>query len=223
MFRSGLSTLSCASILWVLAYSGAATAGAWPRGEGKSFLSFSIDQGLSSDGSPYASLFYEYGVNERLTLGIDAGRNLTSGNQFSIAFARSSFSKGPNQFAYELGVGTDKNGGETKAALRPGLSWGRGYTASWGDGWLGVESTYMFLEDGSGLGKLDSTFGVNNANGALTIIQLQYSKRSDQDSTIAIAPSYVFEARPNVYIETGIAYQFSSSTASVKLGIWSQF
>lgn len=204
---------------------GAATAGAWPRDRGQSFVSLSHQSTFAGpDFGDFASLYYEYGLRNALTFGLDVGRNSAEGQLTAIAFLRYPLiSGGRDVLAAEIGLGwTDRAGGGV-ATLRPGISWGRSYSAGWGAGWMGIESTYAIYEDGGGLAKIDGTFGINHPSGAMTILQLQYAAPSDGGATIALAPSHVFRLTGSTFVELGVSYEFRQSVSGVKIGIWQNF
>ena len=207
---------------WTLS-AGDASAGAWPRGEGETFLSLSYQPDIAGTGdSNYVSAYYEYGATTKLTIGVDGGYQATNSDVGAVFFARYPVgaTDGVNVLAIELGLGTAMSDGTTVSLIRPGLSWGRGYTLGALSGWMGVESSYAFKSDETSLGKVDTTFGVSHANGALSIIQLQFSRPSDADSSFAIAPSYVAKLNDAMFLEMGASYEAFSGRQGLKIGVW---
>ncbi|GGE46828.1 hypothetical protein GCM10011360_37570 [Primorskyibacter flagellatus] len=203
-----------------------AQANAWMRETGRSFLSFSVQSTVNGpDFGNYASLFYEYGLSEKLTLGLDAGRNIATGDTTGIVFLRTPLplDTGKSVFALELGLGAVDAGGSLTATLRPGLSWGRPYDAPWGNGWLGVDATYARYASGGGLGKIDATFGINHPNGNLTIAQIQFSAPSGGGNTLALAPSHVIKLSERSFLELGAVHEFRNGTTALKAGLWTVF
>jgi len=217
-----LSYASAAALL-SFSLSNAAHADAFPRGEGRTFLSTSIQTEVDGGSSSFASLFYEYGLTEDLTFGIDGGSNVASQQTTGIAFLRKTVSYGTHLFSYGLGVGVEDSDDGQHGAIRPIAAWGRGYSASWGNGWYGIEGRHSFFTNGDELTGIDTTFGINNPGGSLSILQLQYSKRSDEQSFIAFAPSFVFKLTPVFSVELGANYQFRTDTTALKVGLWTQF
>lgn len=216
------SAAIAAILLWPHLPSSQAQAGAWPRAEGASFLSFSVqDQIDGPDFGAYASLFYEYGLTDTLTFGIDAGGNLDIGDRRAILFLRHpiALGTGANLFAGEIGLGTE-NG---DAALRPGISWGRSYETGWAKGWMGIESSYALISGGGSLAKVDATFGVDHGAGALSILQFQYANGSDGPSTQALEASRIIPVVEGFKIEIGASYEAQYETTQVKLGFWKDF
>ena len=116
-----------------------ALAGPWPRAPGAQFLSLSAE-GNHGPGraEAYGSLYYEYGLLPRLTLGVDAGMD-SWGQSGTLVFARVPIVNTPSGHwvAGELGVGAYANPTGSEPALRPGLSWGR-HLDIWQGGWVSV-------------------------------------------------------------------------------------
>jgi hypothetical protein len=221
---SGLVFLSAFAALTVPASE--VTSAAWPRGEDKSFVALSYESTVDGpDFGDYGAFYYEYGVTEKLTFGLDIGKSRDAGQVSAIAFLRYPLGapEGDNVFAAELGLGWAERDGSAVAALRPGLSWGRPVSGAWGSGWLGVESTYALYEDGEGLGKIDSSFGINHANGNLSIFKLEFAAPSDGDETLAFAPSHVVKVSENSFLEFGLSHEFTDSVTKVKVGVWHSF
>ena len=199
---------------------------AWPRGEDKSFVTLSYE--TTADGpdfGDFGAFYYEYGVTEKLTFGLDIGKTQSAGQVSAIAFLRYplELSGGDNVFAAEVGLGWAERDGSAVAALRPGLSWGRPVSGAWGSGWLGVESTFAIYEDGETLGKIDSSFGINHESGNLSIFKLEFAAPSDGDETLAFAPSHVIKVSENSFLELGLSHEFTDAVAKVKVGVWHSF
>lgn len=167
-------------------------------------------------------MFYEYGASDELTIGFDAGFQAKNSDVSAIFFARYPIlrSSGPDVFAVELGFGAVSSADETAALIRSGLSWGRGYALGSAAGWIGIESTYALRSDGSTLGKIDTTLGVNHANGSLSILQVQFADPSDGTVSLALAPAYVAKLSDSVFLEMGGNYEFQSGRKALKLGVW---
>ncbi|MCA0961748.1 hypothetical protein [Salipiger bermudensis] len=203
-----------------------AGAAAWPRAEGQSFLSYSYQFQINeTTDRNYSSLYYEHGVTERLTFGIDAGRSDGSGDLTGLLFLRNPLlsTDAGTWISAELAVGAIEIEDEIYGVLRPGLSWGRGFETGLGSAWAGVESTYAFRGDGSEEGKIDATVGLNHASGSLSLVQLQYAAPTGGDDSLSIAPSHVIDLNRGLFLELGGAYKFTNEAASLKIGLWSEF
>ena len=211
----------CLVLLGAISFGVRADAGAWPREEGKSFLSFSLE---SYAGTNYLSLFYEYGLTPNLTLGLDAGRDPAAGTSSAIVFLRYPvLFGGANVFALELGLGETVQSGETVATIRPGFYWGRGIDFAGLSGWTGVEMTYAQGTNGKALGKIQATIGANLRNNRLAILDLQYENPSTGESFVAIAPSHVFELGQNTRFQIGLRHTIDTGETAAKIGLWIDF
>ncbi|WP_428929107.1 hypothetical protein [Marinibacterium sp. SX1] len=203
-----------------------ASAGAWPRAQGTSFLSMSYQLQLNDTTDlDYTSIFYEYGLTDTWTIGFDGGHNPVTDDSSPVIFLRHPIfpNSGPNLFAAEIGLGAVEIGGELEAVIRPGFSWGRGYQAGFGSGWMGVESSYAFRGDGSQVAKLDATLGYNHAGGSLSFVQVQTYYPVGDELSVAVQPTYVQKVSERLFVEMGANYKLTNGAMSVKLGIWTTF
>ena len=208
-------------------------AGAWPRGEGKVFVSvghlastdleaitsgaYLID-GLEIGG--YSTLFAEYGLTPKLTFGLDYG----SDGEFwtAILFLRRSFEAGRNVFAAEIGYGRRSLwNGETEQVIRPGLHWGRG--ADWG--WIGVETYAEFRSENPGTGyKLDATLGWRMGERSSLVFQVLTARYPGADATVRLAPSYVRRFSEHISVELGLAADVvGAGDVGLDLATWIEF
>lgn len=221
-FVSGVCGVIAATLLFTA--SDPAGAGAWPRGEGKTFFSLSHTFELGdSESGDYSSLFYEYGLNPDLTAGIDAGVDPADMDPSAIFFLRHPVFRGleTDLFAIEFGIGWANLSDDGRVlALRPGFSWGRGYSTEWASGWLGIETSFAVYDGGSTLGKLDATVGVSHESGSLSILQLQLGRPSGEDLTAALAPSHVLKLTDRSSLELGGTYRLDNGDFGLKLGYW---
>ena len=193
-----------AAVLFALAATEAA-AGAWPRPKGETFVSIATRQstgartliGAVQDLHNYTSVYAEYGLTERLTLGLDAGHGSGPDEAVDAAlvFARLPvWSPGEHKVAADLGFGLLADGVEpTQTRIRPGLAWGRGFESRWGGGWLGMEASYEIrLPSGEHAAKADFTAGLKPKEGWMGILQLQAGAYTDAEAPILrLAPSVV--------------------------------
>ena len=202
-------------------------AGAWLRPEGEAFLStaarFSWPKDLSRMVSKdphgrYHSLYFEYGLTERYTLGLDLGRSGTGGGK-AIVFLRHPLRDRESGFriAAELGLGRI----DDAPVLRPGLSLGLGLE----NGWLSAEGL-MEYSTVTGLAdyKLDLTRGLKFDNGRMLILQLQTGFPAGKPGYARLAPSLVFPLAPGLKAEVGGAWGLTGDESmGVMLGLWAEF
>ena len=139
-----LPILRTGFVLLALVVGGPAAGGAWPQERGHGFVStdtrISRPQNALRDGdlATYNTLYAEYGLTDRLTLGVDLGRSV-SGADKAVIFLRYPLSTPlpDTRVAVALGFGQIGNA----RVVRPGVSLGRSFTM--GDkryGWFSAEA-----------------------------------------------------------------------------------
>lgn len=202
-----------------------AQAGAWPREKGKTFLSFSTQiEGPNEFGlyDTFATVYGEYGLTEKLTLGIDLGGSAVEMTK-AIAFARLPIGHDTREtkLAIELGIG--QVGGNT--ALRPGLSIGRGLTLGDRHGWATIDTRFVLFKGRSGhLLESDATLGLNATDKIKLIVQLQTGAPKGDPLYMRLAPSVVIEKKPGHHLEFGVtAGLLETSEMGIKIGSWRNF
>lgn len=211
---------------------GAAHPGAWPREAGDVFVSLSQEvtdrrgQANSTEAG-FSSIYAEVGLPRRLTAGLDAGRSNHFDDWSVLLFLRRPLDDGTgaNRFAVEVALG--RGGGEEPGfRIRPGLSWGRGLTTRWGNGWAGLEGRYEWrTETDDGVWKADLTLGLSGDKGQMWIMQLQSGDYPDESPYLRLTPSYVRPlGQSRTKVQLGVIYDLSGHpTHGVKLGSWLSF
>lgn len=214
----GLILLFCTSL---------AQAGAWPRDKGKGFATTAtrlswpqdLDHWTSSNPTQeYYTAYLEYGLTDRVTLGLDLGRSV-SGDGKTVGFIQwplRSAGKGP---VISVALGFGKIGGES--VLRPGLFMGWGLEK----GWVTVEALSEYqIETGLTDHKIDLTWGRNLAKDRKLILQVQTGKPAIDPAFVRFAPSIVFPAGKRLKLETGATWGLMGDTSmGLKFGIWTEF
>jgi hypothetical protein len=212
--------IRCLALLFLLA--GQAEAGAWPRAEGETFLSFSVEADPAArvpDG--YAALYAERGLAGGLTAGLDIGGDRAEMNK-ALFFLRWPLARDRPEakIALEMGLGYAGDG----LALRPGLAWGRGI--EWGGmpGWLSLETHALLFDDLDGLWKADLTLGLKPRPRNKIMLQFQAALPSDSSPYVKLAPAWVRQIRDGRHIEIGVtAGIWRSDDLRLKLGLWHRF
>jgi hypothetical protein len=205
-----------------------------PRGE--TFVSVSQETttgartllDLSQDIRTYASAYAEYGLTDRLTLGVDLATGMGEDDRFGagLAFARLPvWSPGAHLVAVDLGLGTlysESDGRQMR--LRPGVAWGRGFASRWGDGWLGLESSLEFRRpSGDTLFKADFTAGLKPNGSWKLIAQLQAGAYPD-GGLVRLTPSVVRRLGPRSELQLGLLAELQGGSAyGLRAALWFQF
>ena len=203
--------------------------GAWPKEQGHGFVSADIRLSrprtnlLYGEVSDYRTIYFEYGVTDRLTMGLDLGRSV-SGEEKAVVFARYPIPLGSDRFRFaaELGLGRI----DEARVLRPGLSFGTSFEA-WPDAWAWIAVDAIAehsLDAGSTDYKIDATFGVTFPNRWKGFVQLQTGAPHDEEPFLRIAPSVVMPVGKRSHVELGATWGVSGDDQlGIKLGIWHAF
>lgn len=227
------------AIILMMVWPSICTAGAWPREEGRVFLSFSttsraqvIPHATQIDALAHSSeynLYLEYGLSQRVTLGFDA--MMTENASFGRAFLFGRLALGsletPNRYAATFAIGqfidtvidTDHLDAEYMTLTRLGFHYGRGLSK----GWLGADFFATQHENGTSL-KLDATWGLKPWDKWMFIAQVQSGQPAEGDSYANFAPSAVWKLNDRYSIEVGVVQPLlDDGDIALKLGSWTEF
>lgn len=201
-----------------------ALAGAWLQEHKSGFLSYSAvyDDTGRLDGSVYL----EYGLRPKLTLGAKVDVDMTLGqigDGTALVFARKPIPTGDRKFklAYDIGIGATF-GGETEPLLRAGLSYGRGIKAWDKYGWLAIDGALeMTLDDSPDTYKLDTTLGLT-LNDRFKVMMQVFVSETGGELTTTLAPSLVWQPKPEAPSFV-IGIEGEGGTLALKFGMWRSF
>lgn len=207
------------AVLILMATTALARPGAWLRGPQTAFLSFS--RTTDQQGNTHDSLFAEFGLTPRLTLGLDAGR-ARNHDWTAVAFLRRPLGQTgrPTQLAWEMGLGRDR----TQIMIRSGLSVGRGFKTRWGSGWAAIDTVADFgISTFRTDYKADLTLGWHRDQ-AMLIMQMQAGDPAFGTPYAKFAPSFVRPLGKRMKLELGLSLGLvNDDTRGAKLGIWLEF
>ncbi len=233
-------------IIALILTAGQAAAGAWPRGDGKSFVALSSQFSTPQEDPLYAglgvdtraSIYGEHGLTDDLTLGFDAAYAMGDDAETvaALVFLRRTVwqSTGGHVVAAELGLGARSDVAlmaavaepqGTALRIRPGLAWGKGFESAWGQGWMGVESYVELTSPSDGaLLKLDATVGIKPWEDWMFIFSVQSSKDTGGDAIIRLAPSVAYRLSERSHLQLGLTAGVSGDNAvGIKLSNWWSF
>lgn len=207
-----------AMILW-LVLTGPALAGAWPRGKGNVFVAGSTY--VMSSGA-YTGLYAEWGVTDRLTLGLDLGRGV-SGQDKAVAFVQAPLMRpvAGHRFAWQIGAGVIA--GDT--VIRPGLSWGKGIDWAGRPGWVALDMVAEMRTETLAIdAKTDLTLGVSISDARKIMLQFQSGVQFGDDPFLRIVPSMTFALSDHARLEIGLSHSLrGASDSGLKIGVWLSF
>ena len=239
----------CRALLAVTA--GAAQAGPWPREKGAVFLSFSEER--DREGNSYTSLYGEYGMTARNTLGFELGHS-NAGETSAMIWWQKVLDKGegPDRITVSTGMGVLQRDEELVPLAQVGASWGRGWDSLpllrgiRGGGWLAVdarlkvaapmkdqEELAKIAEEGGGLlsyltpeteVKIDATLGWHASQSMMLINQLRMENRDDIGFSGKLATTLVRDLGGPAKGELGVVLPlWGEGEPAVKLAIWVAF
>jgi len=199
-----------------------AFAGPWVRAEGEGFLSFAIE-GPTSDDSAFGTVFVEYGLSDRITLGFDMGGTDEDLHK-AILFAKMPV-KLPEFLSFKAAADLGFGVREDMKVIRSGLSIGRGFEFVGMPGWMSVDSIAYIETKGRDLAiATDLTIGLNTTERSKWIVQLQNGYEQSKEDYMKIAPSYIYERKPGQHLEIGVlAGLRNAEDYALKLGLWQTF
>ncbi len=204
-----------------------AQAGAWLREKGTGFAAGSGT--LTQDDFYSGSAYAEYGLTDRLTLGLDATADMdpfgviTGDGTLFLRWPLGSVD-GPSRWAMHVGAGARYQELMFFPSIEVGLSWGRGI--KWGEryGWLAIDTSYNAAKEIEVPEiKLDATFGMGLSE--TTKVMAQVFMTQEGDFTAKFAPSLLYSPSWGPYTfqigaEVPINYE---DEIALKLGLWLEF
>lgn len=231
----------------LLLLSSASLAGPWARDPGGFFAALSAER--DREDNRYASLYTEYGLGPRNTLGLELGD--TRSERTVLLWWQRALGRGggPNHWAVSLGLGAIWRDGRHHPLGQIGTGWGRGFDSIPvlrllpGGGWLAVETrsklaaitrefpdepnviwedpTYLTPETAH---KLDLTLGWHATDALMLINQFRFEQRDDTGFSGKLAVSAVRGLWGPAKLELGVIAPLTGpGEAAVKLGTWFEF
>jgi len=232
-------------LLWLLVAlclaPGFAAAGPWPRAEGDLFLSFSHEVQGGSGREGWTSLYAEYGLTPKWTLGLDLGGG--PDKQTALIFLQHAVGKqdGPGRLTFSSGLGLETGPGSQAYGMM-GAAWGRSLQTPIGPGWVAVEPqlrmgvaltedwppTLVLNMDGTlkttASRKLDVTLGATVRPGLIVMGQVQMEQVVDGASTTHLSASAVRSIGERGKVLLGVSAPLAGDgAAALKLGTWLEF
>jgi hypothetical protein len=203
-------------------------AGAWPREEGTVFLSFGGNVALFGEAVRPVhydpTVYLEYGLTERLTIGIDGftADKGTAGSLFVFARAPVLAESGSDKLAVSLGLGaTLMPDGSLEGTPRLGLHWGRGLS----NGWLAADTELTYgLTRETAQTKIDVTAGYNLTDDWTAILVATAGIGLTGDVYVKASPSILYHVNDTISIRTGLVQALSGDYGGgLSLEAWIRF
>ncbi len=205
----------------------AAHAGAWPRERGTGFAATAVRlawpqdvaaRDMSVPEQQYLTAYVEYGLTDRLTLGLDLGHAVAGGGK-TVVFLRMPVHQPDSGMRVSAELGVGRVDGDT--VLRPGIALGWGLPK----GWLSIDTlAEIDVTSGDTDLKADITWGRNLARDRKLMLQLHLGAPSDEDVFARFEPSLVVPLRKRVKLEAGASWGLTGDdNVGVKFGLWTDF
>lgn len=205
------------------------TAGPWLRDEGGVFLSFGANVALTESARRPVywdpTLYLEYGVGERSTVGLDIyvanGDAEQTGSVFLRFPLRPAETGMPVAGTLTYGLRHDRARQSYDQVARAGLSVGRGLEG----GWLSADLTAIYAVEAERFeGKLDLTWGVDLTDRWTGVLQMQTGIGTAGDFYAKAAPSVLFRVTDRVRIELGVVQALTGDEGTgLRLSTWLEF
>lgn len=205
-----------------------AEAGPWLRAKGEGFLAFGANIALTEDARRPVhydpTLYLDYGISDRLSLGLEAYVANGSDERTATVFATLPVSRAPDapvSASFGLGwraIDARKN---EDALLHFGVGGGRGLMG----GWLTAESALVrSLGTATTEAKLDLTWGRELSDAVDGVLQLQTGRGTWGDAYAKLAPSLVWSATGSIQLEMGLVQALTGDGGTgVRLSTWWRF
>ncbi|GFE51401.1 hypothetical protein So717_31540 [Roseobacter cerasinus] len=212
----------------LLASAHIAGAGPWLREKGTGFVATSGS--ITAENDVSGTLYAEYGLRDRLTLGADIFYGIDRTLQQSgsgILFLRFPLSQpdATHKWAWHAGLGARSRNMVITPAVEAGLSWGRGIQIGDRFGWAVIDSSVNI--PGSDLEtriKLDGTIGLGFTDHVKGMAQL-FTTHQGGDVFVKVAPSLLVipgKGQTTLQLSAEIPVAGGGET-QFKLGIWRTF
>ncbi|MEP5732181.1 MAG: hypothetical protein ABJL67_22730 [Sulfitobacter sp.] len=205
-----------------------AQAGAWLREKGSGFTSLSFGLNRFEEGSQ--SLYFEYGLSEKMTIGLDVTTSTQRSDfrdgQGHIFLRRQLWANdGPHKLAYEIGIGGTIRDDAVLPTFKSGLSWGRGVQLYDRNGWVNVNAAFIYEPSlGEHITKMDATFGLELGQRTSGLVELSLFHQHG-DTYQAVEPSLLIRPKDSRFnFKVGAKIPFDDQDkSSLRLAVWHSF
>ncbi|WP_146064162.1 hypothetical protein [Jhaorihella thermophila] len=217
-----------AAFLWV-SVAGTATAGAWLQQPGRAFLAVSAT-GYARPGRAdmMSSLYAEYGLLPRLTVGLDVNGHaaIASGSSaHALLFARLPLSAPDRSLraAAELALGAYHANHRSRPMLRLKASLGSGFSSLAGPGWLNLGAEYERIRADRAAYKLNAAIGLSDGPTIRPLLEIETWKRRDTPLIWTVTLSAMWDRGPATTWLIGLRRRSPDAALGVRLALWRRF
>ncbi|MCK0140435.1 hypothetical protein [Aliiroseovarius sp. F47248L] len=201
-----------------------AHAGAWPRDKGDTFVSGQVRQDADTlDDAPVASVYGEYGLTSRWTVGGKLDYALATKNVTQIkAFARWHFADNGGPWKRAISLAIEETAEDPNVS--PSFHLGRRIDTTFGPGWLDAELTAtMSILDAQVDYSAFALVGVKPNPRLMIMVALDITT-IDAGAQIDLIPSVAWEIKQGKHLQLEWTYGLDGAVKhEVAAGIWLEF
>ena len=202
----------------LLLCAGQAQAGAWAREDGEFFIAIGGNAALFGNAVRPVhydpTIYVEYGLNDRLTLGFEGFTADVGTSGSLLAFSRLTLGPmdGASRYAISTATGlTMIPTGEIESFGRLGFHWGRGLDT----GWLAVDAYATYGAETERLQtKIDSTWGYRFAPDWTSIALVQVGTGLEGDFYAKLSPSIGYSLSETIDLRMGLTHALTGDRGS---------
>lgn len=204
-----------------------ARAGAWLREPETAYSSITVTaRQLNGIWQSQSSLYGEYGLKPRLTLGLDVNE-IPGIAGHALVFARLPI--GPagqrTKIALELGIGGHHRQGQWGSMVKSTVSVGRGFSGRWGNGWFNIDAALELRHpDPDPAFKLDATLGLKTGHLFQPLLKIESTRIAGNTLIWSVMPGALIDGPNNTKWLIGLERKSAAQTSiGLKLGVWRWF
>ncbi|GHE03118.1 hypothetical protein U879_19215 [Defluviimonas sp. 20V17] len=232
----GAAAWGLAAVAFLSAAAGPAWAGAWPRDAGRWFLSsglsVSAPAGPGLGASAETDIYAEGGLGNGWLVMAQSLRG-TDGGEVLLGFGHAVARPDGGAIGWTLAAGRRlQAGGRAVTYLRPGLAWGRGFSA--GDrigflrlpsgGWISAEiQAELWARPRAIAPKLDLTLGLTASRRWTFLLELRASAYPGERRDLRLAPAVLLRlGRVQLKLQPDLPLG-GGGRPGISLALWSEF
>lgn len=211
--------------LWLVS---TAHAGPWLRPSDEGFLaidSFASTQPGLINANQYNSVYLEYGLHNRSTLGLSGGINHNNEGALTVYFSQPMGRTSINwPHTYNIGVGGTLEQSRVIPHLRLGASVGRGGLFANGKGWLQIDAHSLLTASRAPTIKVETTLGTRGGKDWLYLLPITVEKTADVPWFAGLSPSIAVPLRKRQHVLVGLtASTLDGGRYGLRSSVWYRF
>lgn len=232
----GAAAGALAAVVFLYAFAGAAPAGAWPRDAGRWFLSSGISVSAPAGRGPGVSaetdIYAEGGLGKGWFVVLQSLRG-TDGGEVLLGFGHAVARADGRALGWTMAVGRRlPTGARGVTYLRPGLAWGRGFSAGDrigflrmpSDGWISAEvQAELWARPRAIAPKLDLTLGLSPSRRWTFLVELRANAYPGASRDLRLGPAVLLRlGRVQLKLQPDLPLG-GGGRPGISLALWAEF